>query len=50
MMKEKVRRNLPRAKLPSCYDWLIEFISCLDDPVGGAHADWKEARADYDRI
>jgi hypothetical protein len=49
-MKEEVRRNLPKSKLPSCYDRLIEFISWLDDPVGGAHADWKEARADHDRI
>jgi hypothetical protein len=50
IMKEEVRRNLPKSKLPSCYDRLIEFISWLDDPVGGAHADWKEARADHDRI
>jgi hypothetical protein len=27
MMKKKVRRNLPEAKLPSCYDWLMDFIS-----------------------
>jgi hypothetical protein len=50
IMKIEVRRNLPEAKLPSCYDRLIEFISWLNDPVGGAHADWKEARADHDRI
>jgi hypothetical protein len=50
MMKEEVRRNLPEAKLPGCYDQLIELISWLDDPVGGAHTDWKEARADHDRI
>jgi hypothetical protein len=49
-MKKEVRRNLPEAKLPSYYDRLIEFISRLDDPVGGAHANWKEARADHDRI
>jgi hypothetical protein len=50
MMMEEVRRNLPEAKLSGCYDRLIELISCLDDPVGGAHVDWKEARANYDRI
>jgi hypothetical protein len=50
MMKEEVRRSLPEAKLPGCYDRLIELISWLDDPVGGAHADWKKARADHDRI
>jgi hypothetical protein len=49
-MKQEVRRNLPKSKLLSCYDRLIEFISWLDDPVEGAHADWKEARADHDRI
>jgi hypothetical protein len=50
MMKEEVRRNLPEAKLPGHYNRLIELISWLDDPVGGAHADWKEARANHDRI
>jgi hypothetical protein len=50
MMKEEVGRNLPEAKLPSCYDRLIELISWLDDSVGGAYADWKEARANHDRI
>jgi hypothetical protein len=49
-MKEEVRRNLPKTKLPRCYGRLIEFISWLDDPIGGAHADWKEARMDHDRI
>jgi hypothetical protein len=50
MMKEEVRRNLPEAKLPGHYNRLMELISWLDDPVGGAHADWKEARANHDRI
>jgi hypothetical protein len=50
IMKEEVRRNLPKTKLPRCYGRLIEFISWLDDPIGGAHADWKEARMDHDRI
>jgi hypothetical protein len=27
MMKEEVRRNLPKAKLPGCYNQLIELIS-----------------------
>jgi hypothetical protein len=50
MMKEEVRRNLPKAKLPGCYNPLIEFISWFDDPVGSTHADWEEARANHDRI
>jgi hypothetical protein len=36
--------------LPGCYDRLIRLITWLDDSVEGAHADWKEARADYDRV
>jgi hypothetical protein len=36
--------------LPGCYDWLVRFVTWLDDSVGGAHADWKEARADHDRV
>jgi hypothetical protein len=33
-----------------CYDRLIGLITWLDDSVGGAHADLKEARADHDRV
>jgi hypothetical protein len=50
MMKEEVWRDLPKTKLLSCYDRLVRLITRLDDSVGGAHADWKEARADHDRI
>jgi hypothetical protein len=50
MMKEEVGRDLPKTKLPGCYDWLVRLITTLDDSVGSAHADWKEARADHDRI
>jgi hypothetical protein len=50
MMKEEVRRNLPKAKLPSCYNRLIELISWFDDPFGSTHDDWEEARANHDRI
>jgi hypothetical protein len=50
MMKEEVWRDLPKTKLPGCYDRLVRLITRLDDSVGGAHADWKEARADHDRI
>jgi hypothetical protein len=50
MMKEEVGRDLPRTKLPGCYDRLVRLITRLDDSVGGAHADSKEARADHDRI
>jgi hypothetical protein len=36
--------------LLGCYDRLIRLITWLDDSVGVAHADWKEARADHDRV
>jgi hypothetical protein len=49
-MKEEVGRNLPETKLPGCYDRLIKLITGLDDSVGGAHADGKEARANHDRV
>jgi hypothetical protein len=50
MVKEEVGRNLPETKLPGCYDRLVELIAGLDDSVGGAHADRKEARANHDRV
>jgi hypothetical protein len=50
MVEEEVRRNFPKTKLPGCYDRLVELITRLDDSVGSAHADWKEARANYDRV
>jgi hypothetical protein len=50
MMKDEVGRDLPKTKLSGCYDRLVRLITRLDDSIGGAHADWKEARADHDRI
>jgi hypothetical protein len=50
MMKEEVGRDLPKTKLLGCYNRLVRLITRLDDSIGGAHADWKEARADHDRI
>jgi hypothetical protein len=50
MVKEEVGRNLPKTKLPGCYDRLVEFITGLDDSVRATHADWKEARATHDRV
>jgi hypothetical protein len=50
MVKEEVWRNLPKAKLPGCYNRLIELVSWFDDPVGSTHADREEARANHDRI
>jgi hypothetical protein len=50
MMNEEVWRNMPKAKLPGCYNQLIELISWFDDSIGGTHADWEEARANHDRI
>jgi hypothetical protein len=36
--------------LSGCYDRLVRFIVWLDDSVGGTHTDWKETRADHDRV
>jgi hypothetical protein len=36
--------------LSGSYDWLVRLVTWLDDSVGGAHADWKEARVDHDRV
>jgi hypothetical protein len=36
--------------LPGRYDQLVRLITWLDDSVGGAHANWKEARVDHDRV
>jgi hypothetical protein len=41
MMKEEVGTNLPKTKLPGCYDRLVRFIAWFDDSIGGAHADRK---------
>jgi hypothetical protein len=36
--------------LPGCYNRLVKLVSRFDDPVGSAHANWEEARANHDRI
>jgi hypothetical protein len=36
--------------LPGCYDQLVRFVTWLDDSFGGTHANWKETRADHDRV
>jgi hypothetical protein len=45
-----VWRNLPKTKLLGCYNRLVKLISRFGDPVGGAHADWEEARANHDGV
>jgi hypothetical protein len=50
MVEEEVGRNLPKTKLPGCYDRLVRFIAWFDDFVGGAHADREEARTDHDVV
>ena len=50
VMKEEMRRDLPKTKLLGCYDRLVRLITRLDDSVGSAHADWKKTRTDHDRI
>jgi hypothetical protein len=32
------------------YDQLVRLVTWFDDSVGGAHADWKDARVDHDRV
>jgi hypothetical protein len=49
-MKEEVWRDLPKAKLPGCYNRLIKLISWFDDPVRSTRADREEARANHDGI
>jgi hypothetical protein len=29
---------------------MVRFVAWLDDSVSGTHADWKETRADHDRV
>jgi hypothetical protein len=41
---------LPETKLPGHYHRLIRFITGFDDPVGGTHANWEEARTDHDGV
>jgi hypothetical protein len=50
MVEEEVGRNLPKSKLPGCYNRLVKPITWLDDSIGGAHADWKEVRVNHDRV
>ena len=50
MVEEEIRRYLPKAKLSGCYNRLIGFIARFDDSVRCAHANWKEAGTDHDRI
>jgi hypothetical protein len=50
MVKEEVGRNLPKTKLPGCYDRLVKLITWLDDSIGRSHANWKEARVNHDRV
>ena len=43
----EVGRDLSYAKLASCYDWLIGFITWFDDSVGSTYANREEARSDH---
>jgi hypothetical protein len=36
--------------LSGYYDRLVRFVAWLDDSITGTHADWKETRADHDRV
>ena len=50
MMEKETWWNLPKSKLPGCYDWLVGLIARFYDSVGCAHANWKEARKDHDGV
>jgi hypothetical protein len=50
VVKEEVWRHLPKTKLPGYYDRLVRLITRFDDPVRGAHANWKEAETDHNGI
>jgi hypothetical protein len=50
MMKEEVWRQLPKTKLPGCYNRLVKFISRFNNPVGSAHANWEEAGTNHDGV
>jgi hypothetical protein len=50
LVKVKVRRNLSKAKLSGHCHWLVGIITRLDDSIGGAHANWKEAMMDCERV
>jgi hypothetical protein len=47
MMKIEMRRALPKIELLGHHNRLVRLRARLDDPVGGAHADRKEARTDH---
>ena len=47
MVEKEMGRYLSKAKLPSHYDWLVEFISRLDYSIGCTHANWKETGMDH---
>ena len=46
----EVGRDLSQAKLPSCYDWLVGFITWLDNSVRSTDANGEEARSNHQRI
>jgi len=48
-MDEKVRRDLPKTKLPGCYDRLVRFITRFDYSIRSTHSNWEKAGADHDR-
>ena len=49
-MKEEMRRDLPKTKLPGCYNRLVRLVTRLNDSVGSTHTDWEKTRTNHDRI
>jgi hypothetical protein len=49
-VKKKMRRHLPKTKLPGCYNRLVEFITWLDDPIGSTHANWKKTGPNHNGV
>jgi hypothetical protein len=42
--------ELAQDQIAELLHWLIKLITRFDNPVGSAHANWEEARANHDRI
>ena len=47
VVEKEMGRYLSKAKLPSHYDRLVEFIPMLDYSIGCTHANWKETGTDH---
>jgi hypothetical protein len=49
-VEKEVGRHLRKTKLLGCYDRLVKFITRLEDPVRGAHANWEKTGPNHNRV